>query len=527
MIGWASAALAAPILMEEPLDGFERCVRDAEAAAGPLPSRPALADGPYERVAVVVGVPCHRNESMPSLAFATRDAVRVSEALAAGGFAVLPLLTVVDRQDLVRALDEAERLISPTGTVLVYFSGHGVLREEAGVVRRYLVMSDTDLGALAGSAVEVRSLELRVDAMESASRVLVQDTCFASRSGGKSIVPPGMEGAKGIARVEPPLAPSDGDLRLYASRFFEQAMESPELGGSVYTSHWLDAFGRAEADLDGDACVGLIEAHRWAEARTIETRDGFQVPQIQSKGAENLLLGCTPTAPTRAAVLYRSDSDQRVTVRGPDGRAVKPGGSLAAGRYDVRLDVLEVDGDALVPRQLLRARPRLDAGEWYDLDEALERFGGFGAVGVRMRLAAASDYGAAAGGLGAWGATRDRGRGRLVAGADAHTWPGGAALRAGEVYGWLGWSWSLDATWGVGPTLGAGALWEQPPRAVGVGPLGQLGARGWVSHGRWVVSMDAAARALLVDADSDPASPGVSRGLSWSPVWTIGIGGRL
>lgn len=543
MILWWASASAAPVSAPtDPVDALERCVEDAFAAADGFDGLPDPGPGPHDRVAVVVGVPCHEGEAIPSLAYSTRDAVQVARQLSEGGFAVIPLLTVVHREELLAALDRASRMVSPQGTLLVYFSGHGVLREEGGAVRRYLVMSDTALDALSTTAVDVRTLEWRLDQVEASQRVLVQDTCFAARTGGKSLGQPHAGEAKGLASIEPSLRLRDGDLRLYSSRFFEQALESPELRGSIYTVHLLDAFARSEADLDGDRCVGLIEAHRWATEQTRAQRDGFQVPQIEQRAGANLMLGCTPQPPTHAVIVARpGERDDELAVLGPDGEPVPDREPVLPGRYRVRLDHLEVDGDRLVPERLLDARTRLRAGEWLDVDAELARRAGFVAAGVDLRLNPAGEASSMAAGVSALVSARDRGQGRPMGGVAVRGWTGGGPVlvRAAEGVAWGGWAWTLGGRgpWMLagGPAVGAGGLWWRQASAAdvtqsipGAGPLFEAGWRGWLSHGRFVLGGAVGARGLRQQEDRSPlpGSPLVTT-LSLSPVTAVTLGVQL
>jgi uncharacterized caspase-like protein len=145
--------------------------------------------------------------------------------------------------------------------LFVYFSGHGMLRDDDGKLLRYLVLSDTDLTSIESTGLSLADLDRRVSGVDAETRVVIHDTCFADRIGGKSPACRGPGHTKGLSSPEANLALAPGDLRLSASKFFEQALESPEYRSSIYTHHLLGALSEPEADLDGDGCVGLIEAH--------------------------------------------------------------------------------------------------------------------------------------------------------------------------------------------------------------------------------------------------------------------------
>ena len=441
MIGFLTSAIAAPVLVEEtPDDRLARCVVEAEAEASEVGYRPSPA-GRSDRVAVVVGVPCHEDPTIPSLSYGARDAARVAQRLEVAGFAVVPLVTLVTRADLDLALDRAEALLEPGGTLLVYFSGHGVLREEEGRVRRYLVFTDTDLAELPTTAMPVPALEARVARIPAATRVVVQDTCFAARPGGKSV---GFEvgGEKGIALPEPGGRVVRGDVQLYASRFYEQAIESPAHRGSVYTWHLLDGLDRGDADLDGDGCVGLVEAHEWAALRTEEERHGFQVPQLRGDAPENLLLGCTPHEASRAVVGAPAGDSWLVQVA-QEGEVVSRGTSaLEPGRYHVRIDRLVETTTDVVQRRVLNGPLGVRAGEWLDLRSEIDRRSPYGIVEAIGLARATDDVPSLAAGLGGWWAGRDRGFGRPALGVAARA-SSNAKYSESEALGRIGWWWGF------------------------------------------------------------------------------------
>ena len=145
MLLLATPALAAPVLeAPDSVDRFARCVAQAQAEADAEGFVWAAPGAHAQNVAVVAGVPCHRDEAIPSLSWSSRDAIRMAKMLQDAGYTVLPLVSDVTGADLEAALDRAAALVDPDGTLLVYFSGHGLLREEAGGLHRYLVLSDTD-----------------------------------------------------------------------------------------------------------------------------------------------------------------------------------------------------------------------------------------------------------------------------------------------------------------------------------------------------------------------------------------------
>jgi len=504
VIGWLLAfSLAAPVVVDAP-DPFTRCVQEAQTQgedAGFQWGDPP--DAPVDKLAIVVGVPCHRSPVVPSLAWSTRDALRVGSALQAGGYHVVALTTSVDAATLSAHLDEVERWLSPSGSLVVYFSGHGVLREERGRFQRYLVFTDTELGQLTQTAVSVSALERRLGDVAAAERVLIQDTCFAARpgQGGKSVngLATGAR-AKGLAQPEPPPPLREGDQRLYASHFFEQALEAPELRGSVYTHHLLRALEAPElADLDGDSCVGTIEAHTFAATHTRIDRDGYQTPQLDSWSARNIPISCSAT-PTLAVVV--ASQRHRAEIPALDTSVTDGAVSVQPGRH-----LLSVDGPQ--DRPLYRGPIHLDAGEWLEVDAHLAAREPYGVLSAGAGWTDLGAGGATAVAGSFWQVDRDRGQGRWAAGLSVDGIPrqrssqqctqftGGRASVRGA---WLRSTRRGGLHAAAGPTVGAGAVWRAPYDACSeastlpfdVAPMVRAGAQGQLAVG---------AVALLADVE--------------------------
>lgn len=340
-----ATAWGGPVL-GPPLDPLEACLE----SAGP-PRATAAPEG-TDRVALVVGIPCHRDPRVASLGLANDDAVRFGQALEARGYAVAYRTTLVDRQELLDALDEAASAVGPEGELVLYLSGHGVLRQGDDALERFLVTSDTRLADLEGTALRVEDLEHRLADAEVARTLFVSDTCFAAQP---VLAPTDGFTRRGLPLARLPGPPGPGDLRLYAARFFEEAVESTELGGGLYTHHLLAALDDPAADLDGNACVDALEAHVHARPAVEAARAGFQHPVADWSHLPEVrgTLGC------------RSPGD-RAVIGAPDRLEARVDGSdspvlaaVAPGRHEVQLGTTE-------------RRARLDAtpGAWLDVREA-------------------------------------------------------------------------------------------------------------------------------------------------------------
>lgn len=240
------------------------------------------AQGAQSRLALVIGANLGEPGEEP-LRYAERDASRFADVLTR--FAGVPpedlvLLRGPRAEAVERALARlseraAERRAAGDETVLfVYYSGHADARAlHLGTERLPL---DHLQGAVAGSG--------------SALSVLVVDAC---RSGALTRV-------KGARRVEPfrivadDRLASEGSAIITSSAAGESSQESDQLGGGIFTHHFLHGLLGA-ADASGDRRVTLSEAYRYAYEETLRSTSRAPVVQhptyaFRMRGREDLVV---------------------------------------------------------------------------------------------------------------------------------------------------------------------------------------------------------------------------------------------
>jgi hypothetical protein len=227
---------------------------------------PALAQPRIERFAVIVGNNLGSPGDMP-LRYAEADAARVHDALVElGDFSPLNSVLLRGRdakqvRAALLAMNERIRELRETpdaqAVLFVYYSGH----------------ADASALHLQGTTLDIA--ELRQHARGSAAnfRLVVLDAC---RSGALTRVKGGQRAPPFAlpAFSDDPL-PGDGFAFLTASSANEDAQESDELQGALFT-HAFVAGLLGAADSDGDGAVVLDEAYRYAYQATLrETSRSF------------------------------------------------------------------------------------------------------------------------------------------------------------------------------------------------------------------------------------------------------------
>jgi hypothetical protein len=233
---------------------------------------PVLAQARVERFAVIVGNNRGSADDVP-LRYAEADATRVQDVLLElGDFS--PLNTILLRgQDVAHvraallAINERIRELrsSPDVQVVlfVYYSGH----------------ADARALHLAGGELELSELRQHASGSAANFRLVVLDAC---RSGAFTRVKGG-ERAPPFALPAPTAdsLPGDGFAFLTASSANEDAQESDELQGALFTHAFVSGLLGA-ADSDGDGAVVLDEVYRYAYEATLRatsrTFAGMQHP---------------------------------------------------------------------------------------------------------------------------------------------------------------------------------------------------------------------------------------------------------
>jgi hypothetical protein len=169
---------------------------------------------------------------------------------------------------------------------------------------------------------------------------------------------------------------AQGTAFITSSAAGEAAQESARIGGSFFTHH-LEAALRGAGDTDGDGKVTLVEAFRYASARTTAgtagTEAGPQHPTYELRMAGRGEVVLADLRRGQASLVLPADLGATWLVRGPrdllaevQGTATELALALPAGRYQV--ERRGEGGRATTEVTLLegstRSLPRLEPGSY-------------------------------------------------------------------------------------------------------------------------------------------------------------------
>jgi len=251
----------------------------AGALAAPTPAR--AAEG--ATYVLVVGVNAYEDARIPALRFAEADAREVykfyaTEKRSPSSRDRVTLLLGADatRKGILKAIRErlAQFAIGPADTAILYFAGHGFADQRM----TYLAPQDTELAALAETAISATQLSDAWGAVVAGRKVLIMDACHSG----------GIQGVRGIGGVvQAPLANAAASAArsvvISSTGPSELSTEDGDLGQGCFTLALVKGL-RGEADLDEDGFVTDAELARFLALevpKLAAEAGGKQTPQVQ------------------------------------------------------------------------------------------------------------------------------------------------------------------------------------------------------------------------------------------------------
>jgi tetratricopeptide (TPR) repeat protein/uncharacterized caspase-like protein len=229
------------------------------------------------------------------LQFADRDAALFAESLKKSGVAAENVRLLVGADATAQQIKSAignwlARVASEGDTVLIYFSGHGMIEREFG--EAYLLAADSDAKDPYGTAISVSELEHALSRRVRAGRVLI--IADAVR---RDLFPETEAGAaeQFIQAFDRLAGARAGVSALLASGPGEFSREGRAWGGhGVFTKQLLDALSGG-ADSNHDGAITAEEVFSFTSARVAQETSNKQHPWLSEARLAQLVLSRTVT----------------------------------------------------------------------------------------------------------------------------------------------------------------------------------------------------------------------------------------
>ena len=291
-----------------------------------------MADGRY---ALIVATSRYSDATLTQLEAPAHDARSLAKVLSFPGIGGFDVTSVVDEpapavmQEIEAFFDGRRR----EDLVLLYFSGHGILDQNA---RLYFATADTRVDRPRSTAVPAGFVNDLMSECRSRRQVLMLDCCN-SGAFARGVKAGGSVGAgerfEGRGRV----VITASDALQYA---FEAGRVDGEGIGSVFTQVLVDGLETGAADLNGDGAVTLDELYDYVYGRVVD-ESPRQRPHKWAFGVEGQIVIArtgrgaespkpSPRAPERAAAVPEVLEESRTKGRRRPLRLRYVAGALAA-----------------------------------------------------------------------------------------------------------------------------------------------------------------------------------------------------
>jgi uncharacterized caspase-like protein len=286
----------------------------------------ALETGEAKLWVLLIGVNDYRDSSLPPLHYAASDCQGIGEALKiatqafpckeffihhdrvagveAGGDGAAPMLSAV-RSSLERIVASAQA----QDTVLVYFSGHGVLEPTTG--ETILCLQDTQRWQLSATGLPLQNLLEMLGSCVAHKQLLWLDACHSGNISLAGTKGSDDDGDRPILNATPQVLQllrqravnSRGFYALLSCDEGQQSWEFPDLGHGVFSYYLMRGLRGEAADRQG-----LIDAdslYRYIYRQTLQyiDRTNHQIrlvnQQKRNRGEKNLYPEYSPQTPKR------------------------------------------------------------------------------------------------------------------------------------------------------------------------------------------------------------------------------------
>jgi uncharacterized caspase-like protein len=240
---------------------------------------------------VFIGINNYQDPRIRSLGYAVADAkgfYEMESGIFTEGESNLRLILdrEATRKEIIKTIgEELPRLARKQDLVLIYFAGHGSPETEGSIdrVSRYIIAYDTEFDNIFATAIDMeRELVHIIERIGSDLVIVILDTCFSGRAGGRTFEGPVLSRCRGSLRKQFKLAVlklGEGRAILSACGDNELAEEDSALQHGVFTFHLLKTLGSTTAN----SSVSLNELYDKVSHDVHDYTRGRQTPVLNGR----------------------------------------------------------------------------------------------------------------------------------------------------------------------------------------------------------------------------------------------------
>ncbi|HET9954315.1 MAG TPA: caspase family protein [Polyangiaceae bacterium] len=185
-----------------------------------------------------------------------------------------------------RGLQRLAKQACPEDTVVVYFSGHGFLRQTGTDSEAYLLPFDANLDQLERTALSASELTRLLAAIRASRLLVLLDACHAAGTAYVKTANAGATFKSGLdERTYEVLGRGAGRVVMASSRANETSLILPGMRNSLFTTYLLEALSGA-ASKQGDDVVRVLDVfHHISE--NVSRQRASQHPILKAQDVEN------------------------------------------------------------------------------------------------------------------------------------------------------------------------------------------------------------------------------------------------
>lgn len=260
-----------------------------------------------------------------------------------GQFDEVEVLVDAPERDLRRAIARFCANRTTDDTLLLFFSGHGILDDEGHL---HLAAKDTEPRLLNATALPADYVRAQLNRCNSRRQVLILDCCHSGAYGRGTKAALGESVGAGTALI----TAGYGRVVLTASDATQYAWDGENLQGtpeaSVFTRYLVEGLRTGAADLDGDGLINIDELYEYVYGRVLSV-SSKQTPAKFADRQQGAIFIARSVKPTVNRALLSADLLETLTDRRP---WIREGAVLELGR--IFLD--QHQGRAATAEELLR-----------------------------------------------------------------------------------------------------------------------------------------------------------------------------
>jgi len=228
-------------------------------------------------------------------------------------------------------------------TLVLFFSGHGILDEEGHL---HLAAKDTEPRLLNATALPADYVRAQLNRCNSRRQVLILDCCHSGAYGRGTKAALGESVGAGMALI----TAGYGRVVLTASDATQYAWDGENLQGaaeaSVFTRYLVEGLRTGAADLDGDGLINIDELYEYVYSKVLSV-SSKQTPAKFADRQQGAIFIARSVKPTVNRALLSADLLETIGDRRP---WIREGAVLELGR--IFLD--QHQGRAATAEELLR-----------------------------------------------------------------------------------------------------------------------------------------------------------------------------